>query len=278
MHVSFTFSRFRMHLYQLLAVFVCLFTACSKQAPQQIDFHSAEPARLEKLRNENQKLQQALKEREASLHKRDIVSRALEDKIATLELQLMEKEEQIKQLKERQMSDQKMLDEAILEVVRAKAKLRSLESKAEAASDIAEAEIAVKALKAHLVGREPVPELIKAEQLLKMSVREFKKENYGGASYLTTQAKSHIKMGQMLVEGRDGIEPIAGEVMFSQPVPLRVLKRSNLRQGPGRKYKIVTTLKKGSSLIGYSYKGQWLRVNREAGNYGWIHQALVGGR
>ena len=39
-----------------------------------------------------------------------------------------------------------MLDEAVVEVVRTKAKLRSIESRAEAASSMAEAEIALKGL------------------------------------------------------------------------------------------------------------------------------------
>jgi septal ring factor EnvC (AmiA/AmiB activator) len=90
-----------------------------------------------------------------------------EDNIAKLQLRLLERDAQIKQLEERLNSQQEMLDEAIHEVVRAKAKLRSLESKAEAASEMAEAEIAVKALKAQLAGQTPNPELIKAQELLK---------------------------------------------------------------------------------------------------------------
>ena len=105
-------------------------------------------------------------------------------------------------------SQQEMLDEAIQEVVRAKAKLRSLESKAEAASEMAEAEIAVKALKAQLAGQTRNPELIKAQELLKMSAQEFKKENYGGAVYLTSQAKGHIRAGQIRLEGREKVAPI----------------------------------------------------------------------
>jgi septal ring factor EnvC (AmiA/AmiB activator) len=113
------------------------------------------------------KLQQTLAEREASLD-------TLEDTMAKLQIRLLERDAQIKQLEERLNSQQEMLDEAIQEVVRAKAKLRSLESKAEAASEMAEAEIAVKALKAQLAGQTRNPELIKAQELLKMSAQEFK--------------------------------------------------------------------------------------------------------
>jgi hypothetical protein len=171
-----------------------------------------------------------------------------------------------------------MLDEAIQEVVRGKAKLRSLESKAEAASEMAEAEIAVKALKVQLAARGEDPEVAKAEQLLKMSVKEFEKENYGGALYLTSQAKGQIRTGQMRLGDKKKLKSIEGEVLFAQPLPLQVLKNSNLREMPDLKSNILTTLDKGTPLIGYSYKDQWVRVTREDGIAGWIFQTLVGGR
>jgi hypothetical protein len=171
-----------------------------------------------------------------------------------------------------------MFDEAILEVVRTKAKLRSLESKAEAASEMAEAEIAVKALKVQLRGRGAGPDVSKAEQLLKISAEEFNKENYGGALYLASQAKGHIRASQMRIVSPEKIESVVGETLFAQPVPLKVLTTSNLRQGPGLKSKILAKLEKGTTLVGYSYKGRWVRVTSEGGASGWIYQTLVGGR
>ncbi|MDA2912110.1 hypothetical protein MYX04_14420, partial [Nitrospiraceae bacterium AH_259_D15_M11_P09] len=78
---------------------------------------------------------------ERDLKQQSAVRQALDDDAAKLHLLLLEKEARINGLTEQ-------LEKVILEVVRVKAKLRSLESKAEAASDLAEAEIAVKALKA----------------------------------------------------------------------------------------------------------------------------------
>lgn len=205
-------------------------------------------------------------------------SEALEDEIAKTKLRMLEKEAQIRELESRLKTQQKMLDEAIQEVVRGKAKLRSLESKAEAASEMAEAEIAVKSLKVQLAARGEEPEVAKAEQLLKMSVEEFKKENYGGALYLTSQAKGQIKTSQMRLGEKKKLKPIEGEVLFAQPLPLQVLKNSNLRAMPDLRSNILTTLEKGTPLIGYSYKEQWVRVTREDGVTGWIFQTLVGGR
>jgi polyhydroxyalkanoate synthesis regulator protein len=253
----------RQYLGLLLAVSFCFIPACANWPSKKS--------------NDVKKLQQTLAKREASLEK-------LEDNIAKLRLRLLERDAQIKQLEERLNSQQEMLDEAIQEVVRAKAKLRSLESKAEAASGIAEAEIAIKALKAQLAGQTPNPELIKAQELLKMSAQEFKKENYGGAVYLTSQAKGHIRAGQIRLGGREKVAPIKrlppfkGEVFFALPLPLQVLRTSNLRTQPDRDSKVITTLEKGTPLIGYSHKDKWVRVTSEDGTNGWVFQTLIGGR
>ena len=247
----------------LLAISLCFIPGCANWPSKKSD--------------DVNKLQQTLAKREASLE-------TLEDNMAKLQLRLLERDAQIKQLEERLNSQQEMLDEAIKEVVRAKAKLRSLESKAEAASEMAEAEIAVKALKAQLAGQRRNPELIKAQELLKMSAQEFKKENYGGAVYLTSQAKGHIRAGQIQLTGREKVAPIKrlppvkGEVFFSLPLPLQVLRTSNLRDQPDLEGKVITTLEEGTPLIGYSYKGKWVRVMSEDGTYGWVFQPLVGGR
>jgi multidrug efflux pump subunit AcrA (membrane-fusion protein) len=246
----------RQYLGLLLAVSFCFIPACANWPSKKSD--------------DVKKLQQTLAKRE--------------DNIAKLQLRLLERNAQIKQLEERLNSQQEMLDEAIQEVVRAKAKLRSLESKAEAASGIAEAEIALKALKAQLAGQTRNPELIKAQELLKMSAQEFKKENYGGAVYLTSQAKGHIRTGQIRLAGREKaapikrLPPIKGEVFFALPLPLQVVRTSNLRKQPNLESNVITTLKKGTPLIGYSYKGQWVRVTSEDGTNGWVFQTLVGGR
>lgn len=88
----------------------------------------------------------------------------LEEEPARLPLILLEKEAQIKVLSEK-------LHAAIREVVRAMAKLQGLESKAEAASNLAEAEIALNLLERDASGREKDSDLIQAKQLLKASAQ-----------------------------------------------------------------------------------------------------------
>ena len=65
---------------------------------------------------------------------------------------------------------------------------------------------------------------------------------------------------------------LKGELLFVQPLPLMVLKKSNLRQGPGPKNKIVKTLEKNALVVGYSYKNNWVKVRSEDGVEGWIYR------
>jgi SH3 domain-containing protein len=194
----------------------------------------------------------------------------LEQQTARLELRLLEEEAQVGDL-------QAKLDQARQEVVRAMAKLQTLASKAEAASGMAEAEIALQALQT-AAGQLGAPEAAQAEQLLHMSTKEFDDGNYGGALYLANQAKSLAGAGQtrLTSSGRGSLR--AGEVLFALPLRLQTLVRSNVREGPGTNFKLLFTLDPGMSLLGYSYTDVWVRVSDENGRSGWIFSTFVGRR
>src|SRR3990172_7814993 len=112
--------------------------------------------------------------------------REQERRIAAMELQLLAKDAQIDGLT-------RQLDDARQEVVRAMARLRTLATRAEAASGMAEAELAVQSLRAK-AERSP-PERGPGAQRLTLSGGEFANENYGGALYLANQAKAAARAG-----------------------------------------------------------------------------------
>ncbi|MGH7265013.1 MAG: hypothetical protein ACREMB_09210 [Candidatus Rokuibacteriota bacterium] len=217
----------------------------------------------EKLGRERQKLEEVLKKHTAS-------QQDLEDRLARLQLALFEKDAQIKLLTQK-------LDAAILEVVRTLAKLRSLESRAEAASNLAETEIALRLAERDSAGRPKAPDTIQAEQLLAVAGQEFKKENYGGALYLTTQAKSLLKSGPGRTPG-DSLPKVEGEVLFSLPLALRVRGGGRAHDGPGQSFKVAFPVPEGMPVTGHSYKGMWVRVKADDGRSGWIYYNLVGQR
>jgi hypothetical protein len=147
-----------------------------------------------------------------TLAARDAAARAAEARAAELGMRLLEKSAELQESADRQAALQRQLDDAIQEVVRAKAKLRSLESRADAASTMAEAEIALTALQGRRGGANR-QELGKAEELLRMSAQEFERENYGGALFLATQAKGHLRAAEVAPAPRGA--PLPDEVPFS---------------------------------------------------------------
>jgi TolA-binding protein len=248
-----------------------LIAACQTQPAKPVDPSPQTDPRYETLSEEKMELDKNLAKSEAS-------RKDLEERISDIQLRLLEKDSQIRALEERMESQQKALDDAFLEVVRSKAKLRSLETKAEAASNMAEAEIAVKALKSELRGGDQDADVRRAEQFLKMSADEFNNENYGGALYLTNQAKAHIKEGQVRLRAEEGLSTHRGEAPFAQPIELKLLQRTSLRQDPSPKSKVVGRLEKGAHLLGYSTAPGWIRVGSEDGVKGWVLRSAVAAR
>jgi uncharacterized coiled-coil protein SlyX len=194
----------------------------------------------------------------------------LEKRIARLELSLMDKEAQVDELQSR-------LEETRQEVVRAMAKLQTLASRAEAASGIAEAEVALQPLRPR-PGQPPAPEATQAIVLLRESSAEFDRENYGGALYLANQAKTlaGAARGRLSAGGRAPQSP--GETAFAMPIRLKAAGRGNVRAGPGTNSRIEFAVEPGEDLIGYSYVDEWIRIGQEGGRGGWIFRGLVARR
>lgn len=196
---------------------------------------------------------------------------ALEQRAARLELRLLEKEAEVEELQGR-------LDDARREVVRAMAKLQSLATRAEAASGMAEAEIALQALRGASGSPPAIPEVEQATQLLVLAGTEFNRQNYAGALYLATQAKNAAAAGRSRLAIGERGTPRAGEVPFALPLRVATTGRANVREGPGTGFSIAFTLDAGAPLTAYSYDDQWVRVTDAGGRPGWIYQGLIGRR
>lgn len=185
--------------------------------------------------------------------------------VRQLEIQLMERDALIESLKTQ-------LDQALQEVVGTMRKLRSLATRAEAASAMAEADVALQSITNS--GRDS-PELKQASRLMQQSSDEFKRNNFGGALYLANRAKAAAR--QHGLGGAVGkLRP--GEVAFAGPVKLRASTRANVRVGPGKNFPVSFSTDSGSALSGLSYLGEWIRVTNQAGNEGWIFASLVSRR
>ncbi len=191
----------------------------------------------------------------------------LEQRLARSELMLLEKEAQVEEL-------QAQLDDARQEVVRAMAKLQSLATRAEAASGMAEAEIALQSLRASGAGAA----VSEVSELMQQSTAEFDKRNYGGALYLANQVKraAATARGQLASAERGSLQP--NEVAFALPLQLQTTTGCNVRDGPGGTFKVLFTLPAGAPLTGYSFAEQWVRITDDSGRRGWINQRLISRR
>ena len=189
----------------------------------------------------------------------------LDKRVARVELQLFARDAQIEDLQQR-------LEDTRAEVVRAMAKLQTVASRAQAASAMAEAEVATQTMKAN-ASVEP-PEATQVTRLVRQSATEFNKQNYGGALYLANQAKmlASSYRGRVGVT-REGTRP--GETLFAVPIRLKTSTRGNVREGPGTNFAVSFLANAGTEITAYSYTDEWIRISDDGGRTGWIHQTLV---
>ena len=194
----------------------------------------------------------------------------LDKRVARVELQLLARDAQIEDLQAR-------LEDTRAEVVRAMAKLQSVASRAQAASSMAEAEVALQTMKAGTgAGQDDPPEANQVTRLVRQAATEFDKQNYGGALYLANQAKTLVSAyrGRLSVGGgRETARP--GETPFAVPIKLVTTTRGNVRGGPGTGFPIVFAADSGTTLTGFSYADEWIRISDDGGRGGWIFRSLV---
>lgn len=184
---------------------------------------------------------------------------AAESRAGRLQLELWERDAMVEDLDAR-------LEDARRDVVRAMAKLRTLATRAEAASAMAEADVALQSL--NRSGRD-AQQTRQVRELMQQSTTEFAKQNYGGALYLANQAKTLLARAPRLGGSeRGGKRP--GETAFLVPVSLQATEAGQVREGPGAGFAESFAVKDGSALTGRSYVGDWVRVSDASGREGWI--------
>jgi uncharacterized coiled-coil protein SlyX len=192
----------------------------------------------------------------------------LDRRLTRLELRVLEKEAQVDELQTR-------LEDARDEVVRTMAKLQTLTSRAEAASAMAEADVALQALRTSASGQQ-IPEIAQASRLQQQSNTEFNKQNFGGALYLANQAKTIAGAGRTRAAAGSRSPTRAGETQFAVPIRIKASNRGNVREGPGTNFDVAFAVGAGDQLTAYAMTDDWVRVSDDSGRAGWIFRALVG--
>ncbi|MEM7708842.1 MAG: SH3 domain-containing protein [Pseudomonadota bacterium] len=193
--------------------------------------------------------------------------RQLKEELAATELRLIAASAQVQRLKVQVEESRIAADDAIAEVVRTQARLRGNVSRADAASNIAEAEVLLAEFSDN-----STPQLEKIREQLSAAAIQFEAGNFGGAMYLSNQAKRGLSGAKNLVEA---LSPVPNEESFGDLVQLWITKDSNLRQGPGLDHPSITVLEEGTEVQGYSYSGAWVRVRVDEMLEGWVFQPLL---
>ncbi len=151
------------------------------------------------------------------------------------------------------------------EIIRLKAKLRGLDSKAEASSAIAEARILMKRYQEQ---RGRSVNLARCQELVERAEQQILDENYGAASFFAQKA-------QELLQDRRRTAPSGGAERQAPKQDYTVVATTlNIRSDPSPTARVVGKLKKGETLQALAIRGEWVRVKIEGGD-GWVYLRLL---
>jgi len=199
--------------------------------------------------------------------------------VARLRQDLALREAELRDLRSNQRDQVKVLQESTREVTRAKVKLRRLATQADAASYIAEVEVAQESLRASLGVKSTIPLMVLAQGILASTAVPFTQGDYGAAMDRAAQAEQLFALvAQYRVRRPGSPDRVPGEVPLQVAIPLKVKVEGKLRRQPFDKASIVAPLKKDGLLIAHAYKSPWMRVETEDGRSGWVEQARLGPR
>ncbi len=196
--------------------------------------------------------------------------------IARLRQELAAREAQILDLRASQRDQAKVIQESTREATRAKARARRLGTQADAASYLAEVEVALGALKASLGTARP-PLLPLAESLVEGASAPFAQGDYAEAMNRAAQAEQVIAIVADLRAAPTGRAP-APEVLLQLAIPLRLASDARLRREPRPASNTVAMVAKGTPIVASAYRGSWMRVATEDGRIGWVGQSSLAAR
>ncbi len=202
---------------------------------------------LTQARQENEKLRQELRGLQGHVA-------SIEERYAALEIELAS---------------------AVEEVLRSKATIRGVQSRALATSRISEVRVQIES-STRTDDPEVAIRLRRANEFLARADQALEQGNFSGASYLAERASEMVRQARIVAEVRQ--KPAQGQAEIIPIVPprtLEVLANSNLREGPGLSYARVGGLEPGDQALAVARAGEWYQVETESGLVAWIHGRLV---
>lgn len=150
------------------------------------------------------------------------------------------------------------------ELIRTKAKLKGIETKAEASSAIAEAQTLI--LRS---GDEKVrpTNVARAREKLGLAEAQLRADNYGAAVFFALQAQDLLEKSGRARATSPSESPPAGAAVVTA-------SSANVRSEPRRDAPVIAKLPRGTSVVPLAEEGEWTRVEIK-GRTGWIAKSLI---
>lgn len=196
--------------------------------------------------------------------------------ILRLKKLLAEKDELIQMYKTHQQDLAQTLIATTSEVSQAQAKLHRLATQPGTAAKIAEVEVVLKNLDhSHLT--ESDQQLIKqVQRLLDAATTAYERSDYANAMNYAVQSQAFIEMitnfNRKLSDSQQTV------VSLRIPVLLYTTNNINLYMEPSDQAIVLDTLVDQATLSANAYQGNWLRVQTDDGQLGWILNTQVEAR
>lgn len=180
--------------------------------------------------------------------------------------QIRKHEEDQRRLEEQVASLKRELDFTETEVIRTKARLKGIETKAEASSAIAEGRILLSRLDEKtsrtLSVQRGQADLQRAETLLR------EEKNYGAAIFFAQKAQDAA------LKAREVRSAAPQERPPDQATYTVKVASANLRKGPDASAPVIGRAPRGAQLKASVARGDWIRVEH-AGASAWVHRSVV---
>jgi uncharacterized protein YgiM (DUF1202 family) len=194
-----------------------------------------------------------------------------------LERELDEKRAAVAVAEERAAALEIELANAIEEVLRSKASVRSVHNRALATSRIAEVRVVLHSVES-ADDTEVARRLERAGDLLARADLALEEDNYGGAAYLAERASDLVRQARTVSEVRSSIPGSVGAIVpLLPPRVVAPTQRTNLREGPGTTFDRIEVLSVGEPLRAVARAGEWLQIESASGLRGWVHSRLMAG-
>lgn len=199
---------------------------------------------------------------------------AQQTEIDQLQQTLAARDAEIARLQAHQQGQTKILQETTTEAARAKVKLRRLATQADAASAVAEVEVALNTLMAAHPGRNDVASLAQARHILDSASAAFDQGDYSAAVDFAAQSRQLIDMVSALRKRGPGTRS-AVQGNFQIPIPLRVTMPARRHRQPNAHAPVLDYLPADAPVVATAYQDQWLKVETADDRQGWIFRSLV---